>query len=92
MVGSSDNSIYCLDARSGNLIWKISAQKSVLASPTIYKQVVYIGASDGVFRAIDLRNGRIRWEFNGVDGFVECKAFVDDSGVYLAAGGPSFMH
>lgn len=87
VVGSSDTYIYSLDIKSGKLIWKYKAGKSVLASPTIHKGVVYIGASDGIFRAIDLKTGKLVWEFKDVKGFVESKAWVDDSGVYFGTWG-----
>lgn len=87
VVGSSDTYIYSLDIKTGKLLWKYKATKSVLASPTIHKGVVYIGASDGIFRALDLKTGKLVWEFKGVVGFVESKAWVDDSGVYFGTWG-----
>jgi len=87
VVGSSDTYIYSLDIKTGKLLWKFKANKSVLASPTIHKGVVYIGASDGVFRALDLKTGKLVWEFKDVKGFVESKAWVDDSGVYFGTWG-----
>jgi len=87
VVGSSDTYIYSLDIKTGKLLWKYKANKSVLASPTIHKGVVYIGASDGVFRALDLKTGKLVWEFKDVRGFVESKAWVDDSGVYFGTWG-----
>ncbi len=90
VIGSSDGFIYCLDAINGSLIWKVGAAKSVLASPAIFNGIVYIGASDGVFRAINLQTGRLVWSFNDVAGFVESKAFVDNSGVYFGSWGSRF--
>ena len=87
VVGSSDTYIYSLDIKTGKLLWKYKANKSVLASPTIHKGVVYIGASDGVFRALELKTGKLVWEFKDVKGFVESKAWVDDSGVYFGTWG-----
>lgn len=90
VVGSSDGFIYCLDFASGREIWRHKAQKSVLASPVIYKGIVYIGASDGVFRAIHLKSGKLKWSFDQVKGFVESRALVDDSGVYFGSWGSEF--
>jgi len=87
VVGSSDTYIYSLDIKTGKLLWKYKAKKSVLTSPTIHKGVVYIGGSDGIFRALDLRTGKLVWEFKDVKGFVESKAWVDDSGVYFGTWG-----
>ncbi len=90
VVGSSDGFIYCLDFATGREIWRHKAQKSVLASPVIYKGIVYIGASDGVFRAIHLKSGKLKWSFDQVKGFVESRALVDDSGVYFGSWGSEF--
>ncbi len=77
VFGCTDGGIYALDARSGRTLWSARAGKSVLASPVIFGGKVFIGASDGIFRALDLRTGAPVWSFEGVDGFVECRAFVD---------------
>lgn len=77
VFGCTDGCIYALDAGSGRVRWKCRAGKSVLASPVIFDGKVYIGASDGVFRALNLADGAPVWSFDGVDGFVECRAFVD---------------
>lgn len=90
VIGSSDGFIYCLNAINGNLVWKVAAKKSVLATAAIFKNIVYIGSSDGVFRAIDLISGSLVWSFDGVEGFVESKAFVDNSGVFFGSWGSHF--
>ena len=77
VFGCTDGGIYALDARSGRTLWTAHAGKSVLASPVILDGKVFIGASDGIFRALDLRTGAPVWSFEGVEGFVECRAYVD---------------
>ena len=67
----------------GKLLWKVKAEKSVLPAPSIYKGIVYIGASDGVFRALRLKDGSEVWRYSGIKGFVEAKAYVDNEGVYV---------
>ena len=81
VFGCTDGCIYALNARTGRKLWSVRAGKSVLASPVIHDGKVFIGASDGVFRALDLRSGKPVWNFDGVKGFVECRAFVDDAQV-----------
>ena len=83
VVGSSDNNIYGLDARTGELRWKVAANKSVLGSPTIFNDIVYIGASDGVFRALDVVTGELVWSYDKIAGFIESKPWVDSEGVYV---------
>lgn len=83
VVGSTDNFIYGLDARSGEFVWKVEAGRSVLGSPAIYDGVAYIGASDGVFRAISAADGEVVWEYTDIKGFIESKPWVDEEGVYV---------
>lgn len=81
VVGCADNIIYCLDIKTGREIWKHHCDKSVLASANIHDGVAYIGASDGRFRALNIKNGHMVWNYPQVKGFVESKAYVDDSQV-----------
>ncbi|MBO7248752.1 MAG: PQQ-binding-like beta-propeller repeat protein [Bacteroidales bacterium] len=81
VVGCTDNIIYCLDIKTGREIWKHHCDKSVLASANICDGIVYIGASDGRFRALNVKNGHLVWSYSDVKGFVESKAYVDDTQV-----------
>lgn len=85
VVGCAENGIYAYKAKNGKLAWMVETEKSVLASPTIHNGRVYCGASDGKFRAIDLKSGKQLWCFEGVEGFVEGKAWVDDEQVVFGA-------
>ena len=81
VFGCADGFIYALDSRNGSLRWEYQASKSVLASPVIRNGLVYIGSSDDRFRALDLKDGSLVWEYAPVEGFVECRPYVDDSQV-----------
>ena len=85
VFGCTDGCIYALDAGSGRLRWKRRAGRSVLASPVIFDGKVFIGASDGVFRALALADGAPVWSFEDVEGFVECRAFVDSEQVVFGS-------
>ena len=67
VFGSTDGYVYCLNM-NGKLQWKLKANAAVLGSPVIDSNVVYIGASDHSFRAIDLKSGKEKWVFNGLNG------------------------
>ena len=81
VVGSTDGFIYCLRIRDGSLIWRYACGKAVVASPVIRNGRVYCGASDGAFRALDLSSGGLIWKYGFVEGFVECRPYVDDAQV-----------
>ena len=85
VFGCADGNVYSLDASNGRTLWTFKARKSVLSSPVIFGGKVFIGASDGSFRALDLRDGSLAWSFVRVEGFVECRPWVDSSQVVFGA-------
>ncbi|MBQ6286197.1 MAG: PQQ-binding-like beta-propeller repeat protein [Bacteroidales bacterium] len=87
VFGCADGFVYALDSRDGSVKWKHRAEKSVLSSPVIMDGKVFIGASDGCFRALDLRDGSVEWEYRDVEGFVECRPYVDDTQVVFGTWG-----
>ena len=85
VFGCTDGCIYALNSRNGKIRWSVRAGKSVLASPVVHNGRVYIGASDGIFRALDLKTGASVWQYEGVEGFVECRPMVDDEQVVFGS-------
>ena len=49
----------------------------MLASPVVMDGKVFVGSSDRIFRALNLKDGSTVWEYPGIEGFVECKPYVD---------------
>jgi len=56
-----------------------------VASPRIAEGLIYIGSSEGIFRALDLASGKPRWQFDGLAGFVETKPLVYGGKVIFGA-------
>lgn len=81
VFGCADDYVYALDAKRGTLKWKHRAGKSVLASPVVMDGKVFVGSSDGIFRALNLKDGSTVWEYPGIEGFVECRPYVDSDQV-----------
>ncbi len=63
--GSGDYHIYCLNAKTGAVVWKFKTQDVVHASPAIYKGKVYVGSFDGHFYALNAKTGEKVWKFMG---------------------------
>lgn len=55
------------------------------SSPAIVDNIVYVGAADKYFYAIDLKKGRVIWEFS-TSGAVESSPTVHNSRVYFGTG------
>ena len=62
--------------------WKFHTDARILASPVIYKNVVYVGSVDGTFYAIDLASGQSKWKFD-TEGIIPGSAAVTNDVAYF---------
>lgn len=67
VFGSADGFVYCLNSKTGKLIWKKHTDAPVLGSPLIQGNTVYIGGSKAFF-ALELKTGHELWRFDGLKG------------------------
>jgi eukaryotic-like serine/threonine-protein kinase len=63
-VGSRDDGMYAIDARTGHERWRVSHQLSwVVGSPAVRDGRVYVGTSDGqTMEAMEAGTGRMLWQ------------------------------
>src|SRR5262249_35803016 len=54
--------VYCLRAADGKEIWRYRASGGVWVAPLTDGKNVYAGDRAGVFHAIDVQSGRMRWQ------------------------------
>jgi outer membrane protein assembly factor BamB len=62
-VGSSDQSVYALDAANGTTRWTFKTDGAVDASLLLHAGVLYAGSADGALYALDARTGALRWKY-----------------------------
>lgn len=62
-VGSEDKWFYCLDAKDGEPDWHRYIGTATIGRPAIDSRHVYFTAMDNYVRALDRRNGAIRWQY-----------------------------
>src|SRR2546423_5999581 len=66
-VGSYDGPLYCLDARTGSLVWRASSQPRLghhgvfYSTPAVAYGRVYIGSTRGKGYSFGARRGEARW-------------------------------
>jgi outer membrane protein assembly factor BamB len=53
-VGSQDNNVYALNAKTGAKLWSFTTGSSVTSSPAVANGVVYVGSYDGKVYAFGL--------------------------------------
>ena len=60
-VGSWDNRVYALDARTGRVVWRFRTGGAVKGGAALDRGTLFIGSYDGHLYALDARSGRVRW-------------------------------
>ncbi len=63
-VGSDNESLYALSARTGAVKWSFKTGYWVKSSPAVAKGVVYVGSNDGKLYALDAKTGLPKWAYN----------------------------
>jgi len=62
-VGSYDNSVYLLDAASGDRVWRFRSGNRVFASPALTQDAVIFSSTDGYVYSIARNSGTKNWEY-----------------------------
>ncbi len=92
--GSSDGSVYAVDAVTGTEFWSVRVGSHVWASPAVARfpgptdsgraaTRVFVGNDNGTFYSLDARDGSTRWRSAVGDGYVSTPGVVslaDDAG------------
>ena len=73
---STDSTIYCLNPSNRKLKWKLKTKRPNLSIPIIRNDTVFVGSSEGIFRAINLKNGTVIWQQPHIHGFVEARPLL----------------
>jgi len=60
-VGSYDNHLYALDAKTGAQVWSAATGGAIWSSPAVADGVVYVGSADSHVYAFDAETGALRW-------------------------------
>ncbi len=62
-VGSDDNNVYALNAKTGARLWSFATGGSVVSSPAVANGVVYVGSDDDNVYALNASTGAELWSF-----------------------------
>jgi len=54
-VGSLDNLLYALDARTGTKLWNFATWSGITTSPVVANGMVYVGSNGGKLYAFHLQ-------------------------------------
>ena len=62
-VGSFDDNVYALDAKTGAKLWSYTTGNWVNSSPAVANGVVYVGSLDNNVYALDAKTGAKLWSY-----------------------------
>ena len=57
-----DNNLHCLDATTGETIWKFYTEGPIRLAPTLAHGCVYFGSDDGCVYCLDQGSGGLNWK------------------------------
>lgn len=84
-VGTFDEQLWALDARTGEPRWSFAVGGLLRSSPAVVDGVVFFGADDNLFYAIDSTSGEEIWRFELGGGGQQSSPAVVDGVVFFGA-------
>lgn len=79
-IGSSDHTLYALDAVSGEIKWTYKTGGSINSTPLVSNGKVMFLSYDGNFHALDQTSGELSWKFKtGGEKIFEVKDYYNGS-------------
>lgn len=64
-VSSGFGRLTALDAATGREVWQQNLRTTGTGSPTVFGDLVYLVSGDEIAWALDIENGRIKWQLSG---------------------------
>jgi len=61
---SSENAVYALDARTGEVVWRFHTDGPVRLAPTLWRDRLYVGCDDGKVYCLGVQDGDVIWRFS----------------------------
>ena len=77
IVGSNDDNVYCLDAKTGAVLWNYLTGGDVSSSPAVAEGTVFVGSYDKNLYALDASSGALLWRYTTLDKVISSPAISD---------------
>lgn len=62
-IGTTDNSLYALDASTGKVKWTFTTDGWITSTPLFYNNILYFGSNDMSMYAVNALTGALLWKF-----------------------------
>jgi outer membrane protein assembly factor BamB len=94
-----DRALFCLDAKTGNILWRAPLKLNPWGGPSVFGDTVVVSGSTigydfnvlkgakGFIAAYNLKDGTPKWHKDITGGVVACAALADNSAVVSATDG-----
>jgi len=83
-LGTSNGTLYRLDAGTGAVRWQFEAPDAIVAPPTIVRETLYVGTMGRMLYAFDRANGDLTWE-KKLDGRIKSGMTASDGRLIVLA-------
>lgn len=87
--GTLAGDLYCLDARSGAVVWREHLGSEIISEVALHNNLAYLGTTDGKVHGINAATGKRIWEF-AAQGPVTASPVIYNGKVLIGAGDPAF--
>ena len=91
LFGSQDAMLYCLDAKSGTLVWKFEGGDQIRCFPTVLDHFAFIAGCDSALSMIDLENHGQLVDKVPLDSPTGCSPAVMGGHVFVGTEGGTFF-
>ena len=84
LIGSYDYYLYCIDANTGNIVWKYEANNYINGAVSVHSNKAVFGGCDGLLHIVNIQTGKaedmieIATYVAGSPGIVDNAAFIGD--------------
>jgi outer membrane protein assembly factor BamB len=85
-IGSDDENLYALEARTGAVRWRFRTGGRVYSSPAVADGLVFVGSMSRRLHAVHAATGRAAWSYDA-GGFVDASPAVAAGVVYVSDSG-----
>ncbi|MBE9524373.1 MAG: serine/threonine-protein kinase [Chloroflexi bacterium] len=84
--GTQNGDFFCIDFR-GQIKWRANAKRAIVSSARLQNNVVYFGALDSLFYALNAKTGRALWRFRMDRGTISTPAITEKHAFIGSADG-----
>lgn len=83
-IGSYDNNMYAVNAKSGEFVWKYPTEAGVVTRPIVYDGSVYFGSEDKNVYVVSARHGRLNWTYQ-TDGPIRSSPGLAEGHIFIGS-------